>query len=131
MTWWKNHSNKKTCLLMRFRKYLGLQMIAFYVELRKTNSTFIWKNEIPNFIDLFKTIMFFPYFFVKKTVSDIKTYSKNIIKLDSIFVFSSNFFPTKRHLFYWLCLSRYIYSMTKRTLSSLQICKTFVEKRTL
>ena len=82
-----------------------------------SNSMFNWKNEIPNFMDLLKKIMFFPYFlkfYFKKIVSDIKTYSKNIIKLDSIFVFSANFFPTKRHLFYWLCLSRYIYSMNTR-----------------
>ena len=50
-------------------------------------------------------------FYFKKLVADIKTWGKNIIKLDSIFVLGATFFPTKRPLFYWLCISRYIYSM--------------------
>ena len=50
-------------------------------------------------------------FYFKKLVADIKTWGKNIIKLDSIFVLGASFFPTKRPLFYWLCISRYIYSM--------------------
>jgi hypothetical protein len=50
-------------------------------------------------------------FYFKKLVADIKTWGKNIIKLDFIFVLGASFFPTKRSLFYWLCISRYIYSM--------------------
>ena len=48
-------------------------------------------------------------FYFKKLVADIKTWGKNIIKLDSIFVLGASFFPTKRPLFYWLCISRYTY----------------------
>ena len=50
-------------------------------------------------------------FYFKKLVADIKTWSKNIIKLDSIFVLSTSLITTIRPLFYWLCISRYIYSM--------------------
>ena len=62
-----------------------------------------WKNSC--FFQIFLK------FYFKKLVADIKTWGKNIIKLDSIFVLGASFFPTKRSLFYWLCISRYIYSM--------------------
>ena len=52
-------------------------------------------------------------FYFKKLVADIKTWGKNIIKLDSIFVLGATFFPTKHPLFYWLCMSRYIQLWTK------------------
>ena len=47
----------------------------------------------------------------QKLVADIKTWSKNIIELDSIFVLSASLITTKRSHFYSLCISRYIYSM--------------------
>ena len=56
-----------------------------------------------------------------------------MIKLNSIFVFSASFFPTKCPSFYWLCISRYIYSMPccywcknkKQEMLSSQ-CKSFI-----
>ena len=46
---------------------------------------------------------FFEYFlkfYFEKLVADIKTWSKNIIKLDSVLFLGASFFPTKRSLFY-------------------------------
>ena len=54
-------------------------------------------------MDLLNKILFYPIFlkcYFKKLVADIKTWSKNIMKLDSILVYSASFFPTKRPLFY-------------------------------
>ena len=62
-----------------------------------------WKNSC--FFQIFLK------FYFKKLVADIKTWSKNIIKLDSIFVLGTRFFLTKRPIFYWQCISRGIYTL--------------------
>ena len=64
-------------------------------------------------------------FYFKKLIADIKTWSKNTIKLDSTFVLGASFFPTKCSLFYWLCISRYIYSMALRYRQRLFILPTY------
>ena len=67
-------------------------------------------------MDLLKKFMFFPNFlkYFKKLVADIKTWSKNIIKLDSIFVFSASFFQLNAPYF-TDCASLGIYTLWLHT----------------